>query len=99
MLYATSSPSFPVARTTPALFGIYSIVTLIAAQLIGNQQAPVRITAWYPKQRTTFSDIIALVRRSLWNADHFAISGTRPEIVKIPRSPFNRITEALCYAT
>jgi hypothetical protein len=93
MLYATSSPSFPVARTTPALFGIYSIVTLIAGQLIGNQ------AAWYPKQRTTFSDIIALVRRSLWNADHFAISGTRPEIVKIPRSPFNRITEALCYAT
>jgi DDE superfamily endonuclease len=87
-----------VARTTPALFGLYSIVTLIAAQLIGNQQAPVRMAAWYPKQRPTFSDTIALVRRSLWNADHCAISGTRLEIVKIPRSLFDRVTDALCYA-
>jgi hypothetical protein len=87
-----------VARTTPALFGLYSIVTLIAAQLIGNQPAPVRMAAGYPKQQTTFSDTIALVRRSLWHADHFAISSTRPEIVKIPRSLFERVTDALCYA-
>jgi hypothetical protein len=87
-----------VARTTPILFGLYAIVALIAAQLIGNQQAPVRMAAWYPKQQTPLSDTIALVRRSLWNADHFAISGARPEIVKIPRSLFDRVTDALCYA-
>jgi hypothetical protein len=38
------------------------------------------------------------VRRSWWNADHCAISGTRLEIVKIPRSLFDRVTDALCYA-
>jgi hypothetical protein len=33
-----------VARTTPALLGLYSIVTLMAARLIGDKAAPVRLT-------------------------------------------------------
>jgi hypothetical protein len=87
-----------VSRTTPAVFGLYSVVTLAAAHLIGDQPAPVRTTAWYPKQQATFSDAIALVRRSLWCADHFPISGAPPEVVKIPRSLLERFTDALCYA-
>ena len=39
-----------VNRTTPAVFGLYSIVTRAAAHLIGDQPAPVRTTAWYPKR-------------------------------------------------
>jgi hypothetical protein len=87
-----------VSRTTPALFGLYSIVTLAAAYLIGDQPAPVRTTAWYPKQQATFSDAVALVRRALWRADHVSLSGVQPEVVKIPRSLFERFTDALCYA-
>jgi hypothetical protein len=48
-----------VSRTTPAVFGLYSIITLAAAHLIGDQPAPGRTTAWYPKQQATFSDAIA----------------------------------------
>jgi DDE superfamily endonuclease len=87
-----------VSRTTPAGFGLYSIVTLAAAHLIGDQPAPVRTTAWYPKQQATFPDAIAFVRRSWWRADHFPISGAPPEVVKIPRSLLERFTDALCYA-
>lgn len=87
-----------VSRTTPTLFGLYSMITLAAAHLIGDRSAPVRTTAWYPKQRATFSDTIALVRRSLWCADHFSRSSAQPEVVKIPRALFERLTEALCYA-
>jgi hypothetical protein len=87
-----------VSRTTPTLFGLYSIITLAAAHLIGDQPAPVRATAWYPKHRATFSDAIALVRRALWCADHFSTSGAQLEVVKIPRSLFERFTDALCYA-
>ena len=60
-----------VARTTPSLFGLYSIVTLMAAHLIEDKHAPVRTVAWYPTQQATFSDTIALVRRALWRAEHF----------------------------
>jgi DDE superfamily endonuclease len=87
-----------LSRTTPPLFGLYSIITLAAAHLIGDQSAPVRATAWYPKQQATLSDTIALVRRSLWGADHFSASSPPPEIAKIPRALFERLTDILCYA-
>jgi hypothetical protein len=87
-----------VGRTTPALFGLYSIITLAAACLIGEQPVPVRATAWYPKQQATFSDTIALVRRSLWRAEHSSILHAPTEVVKIPRALFERLAETLCYA-
>jgi hypothetical protein len=87
-----------VSRTTPALFGLHSIVTLAAARLIGAQPVPVWATAWYPKHQATFSDTIALVRRSLWPADQFAMSPAPTELVKIPLALRERLTETLCYA-
>jgi hypothetical protein len=87
-----------VARTTPSLFGLYSLVTLMAAHLIGDKHAPVRTAAWYPKQQATFSDTIALVRRSLGSAEHCSTSGANADMVKVPRSLYERFTDALCYA-
>jgi hypothetical protein len=87
-----------VARTTPSLFGLYSIVPLIAAHLIRDKQAPVRTAAWYSKRQATFSDTIALVRRCLWSAEGFSTSGANADVVKIPRSLYERFTDALCYA-
>jgi hypothetical protein len=87
-----------VSRTTPTLFVLSSIITLAAAHLIGDQPAPVRTTAWYPKHRATFSDAVAVVRRALGQADHFPTSRASLEVVKIPRSLFERFIDALCYA-
>jgi DDE superfamily endonuclease len=87
-----------VSRTTPALLGLYSMVTLMATRLIGDKEAPVRMTTWYQKQQATFSDTIALVRRCLWGIDHFPISHAPTGVVKIPRSLLERFTDALCYA-
>ncbi len=36
-----------IARTTPALFGLFSLVTLLADQLLEGQPCPVRRAAWY----------------------------------------------------
>ena len=87
-----------ISRTTPALFGLYAMITLAAACLIGEQPVPVRATAWYPKQQATFSETIALVRRAWWRVDHFSISDAPTEVVKIPRALFERLTEMLCHA-
>ena len=73
-------------------------VTLMAAHLIGDKHAPVRTAAWYPKQQATFSETIALVRRCLWSAEHFSTSGAHADVVKVPRSLYERFTDALCYA-
>jgi hypothetical protein len=86
------------ARTTPALFALYSIVTMMAAHLLGTSTMPVRTAAWYRKEAATFSDTIALVRRWLWCQDHCLLSDAEADVVKIPRSLFDRFTDALCDA-
>ncbi len=87
-----------IARTTPAVFALYSVVTLLAARLLETQNLPVRRAAWYAKESATFSDTIAYVRRYLWTHQHFQMSDTATEIIKIPRSLVERLTETLCYA-
>lgn len=87
-----------IARTTPVLLALYSIVTLMANHLIAGDGVPVRGAAWYSKAHPTFSDTIALVRRCLWSDCHFSTSGSKPDLVKIPRSLLERFTDALCYA-
>jgi hypothetical protein len=64
-----------IARTTPTLLGLYSLVTLLAAQLSNTGTKVVRTAAWYATERPTFSDAIAVVRRQLWSQCHFS---TRP---------------------
>lgn len=87
-----------IARTTPLLFGLFSLVTLLAHKLMGAEAKPVRSAAWYAKELPTFSDAIALVRRHLWSHSYFSISGQEPDLIKIPRSLLARFTDALCYA-
>jgi hypothetical protein len=86
------------ARTTPALLALYSLVTLMAAHLIGTHPMPVRTAAWYRKAHATFSDTIALVRQCLWRQCHFSMSQAAADVVKIPRSLYERFTDVLCYA-
>ena len=87
-----------IARTTPALFALYSIITLLAADLMETKHLPVRRAAWYAKEAATFSDTIAYVRRWLWSYDHFSMSDKRADLIKVPRALVARLTDTLCYA-
>lgn len=87
-----------IARSTPILFGLFSLVTLLANTLIKAQTKVVRTAAWYEKEQPTFSDALALVRRCLWSSCHFQMSESETDQVKIPRSLFERLTDAVCYA-
>ncbi len=87
-----------IARTTPALFALYSVVTLLAARLSERQELSVRWAAWYAKESATFSDTIAMVRRYLWSHACFSMSGKKADMIKVPRSLVERLTDTLCYA-
>lgn len=87
-----------IARTTPILFGLYSLITLMATKLIHGKTMPVRSAAWYDKDLPTFSDAIALVRRCLWSTCHFSMSGRNIDLAIIPRSLLERFIDALSYA-
>ena len=88
-----------IARTTPALFGLFSWVTLAAHLLQVHRAIPTRSAAWYAKPLPTFSDAIALVRAALWPcSEGFHMSDAQAEIVKVPRPLFDRLINSLCYA-
>ena len=87
-----------IARTTPALFGLFSLVTLWAADpKIAGSIRP-RSAAWYHKREPSFSDAMAAVRRLFWSAPSFPMSRHPPDSVEIPTALMERLTEALCYA-
>jgi hypothetical protein len=88
-----------IARTTPALLGLFSWITLAAHVLQDQLALPVRQAAWYSKVLPTFSDAIAFVRSYLWPRSHiFRLSPIEPDIVKLPRSLAVRLVDTLCYA-
>jgi len=87
-----------IGRSTPALLVLYSLVTLTAQELIKVETKVVRSAAWYTKQQATFSDAIALVRRRLWSHGYFSTSEQNTDVIKIPSSLFERLTDAVCYA-
>jgi hypothetical protein len=87
-----------IARTTPALLGLFSVVTLLADRSAAQGALPIRQTAWYRKAVPTFSDALAVVRYRLWQSMTFHTSPSDRDVAKVPPMLLNRLTEALCYA-
>ena len=89
-----------IARTTPALLGLFSWITLLAdAFHTTGQPVIARQSAWYMKALPTFSDALALVRFQLWQGlPTFHTSGSDPDMIKVPRTFVNLLLETLCYA-
>jgi len=87
-----------ILRTTPALLGLFSLVTLWAHPHMAPTREAVRQAAWYRKALPTFSDALALVRRELWAQTGFCLSAPRPDMVEVPRAFVEHMAEALCYA-
>jgi hypothetical protein len=74
-----------IARTTPVLLALFSIVTLMALRLSQDRPVPVQTTAWYHKAEPTFADCLALVRRHLWCARYLVNSAAEADCVQFPR--------------
>lgn len=87
-----------IARTTPALFGLFSIVVLFAHEVLPQQQWQLRQSAWYVKSCPTFIDALALVRSYLWLPRLFDTSGEETKLIKVPVEAFGCWLEQLCYA-
>ena len=84
-----------ILRTTPALLGLFSLITVWADGLGRDTTTALRpnAAAWYRKQEPTFSDAIAAVRRVLWCPPNFSMSRQIGDIIEIPTSLLNRVFE------
>ena len=87
-----------ILRTTPALFGLFSLITLFAHHLLHGQPLPVRKAAWYQKTRPTFSDTLAFVRLALWPVSIAYLSPLTPDMQLIPSALFRRLIDTLAFS-
>ncbi len=86
-----------IGRTTPALLGLFSLVTRLAHPSMAAAGG-VRQAAWYPKSLPTVADALAVVRRQLWQHTLACTSDHAADMQALPRSVIERLTAALCSA-
>jgi hypothetical protein len=87
-----------IARTTPCLLALFSVVTLLAKDLHQREKLRLRQAAWYRKPQLTFSDTLAAVRQQLWKCSLFPWSPENQDRWETSRLLFEHFTEVLCYA-
>jgi DDE superfamily endonuclease len=85
-----------IARTTPCLLALFSLVTLLADRLVRHGTLPLLQDAWYTKPHPTFSDALAAVRQHYWRQAGFRISGRQEQVRKLPSTLRECLTYALC---
>ena len=86
-----------IARTTPCLLGLFSLVVLMAHALHPNH-LPTRQTAWYSKAEPTFVDALAAVRRHLWAQRNSPTPPAPWGSVNSSEVLFDTLIEVACYA-
>jgi hypothetical protein len=85
--------------TTPALLGLFSLVTLFAHRRMVQAAGALRQAAWYHKKLPTFADALALVRKELWAQEQtFCGLPAETDTIKVPRAFMERLTDTVCYA-
>jgi DDE superfamily endonuclease len=84
-----------IARTTPILLALFSLVTVLALKLSHSGEIPVPVTAWYHKAEPTFADCLALVRGHLWRARYLVNSTPDAELMQLPREVLDLLIHGL----
>lgn len=88
-----------IARTTPCLMALFSLVCLFAVEMLKEQALPILSTAWYNKKsQATFSDIVSFVRRSIWANHYINDSMVNGEYMKIKPDRWETVLDQLARA-
>jgi hypothetical protein len=87
-----------IERTAPCLFGIFSLVVLMA-KVLHPDTLPVRRASWYRKEEATFIDALAAVRSDLWRSVNYSTSAQEADMVLIPHAALFSLLAAACYST
>lgn len=87
-----------VARTTPALLGLYTVVSLLGMRWYAEGALPAGASAWYAKAAPTFSDCLAEARRRIWRGRITAGSPPGGEPENLPAPGWEALIECLSRA-
>lgn len=86
-----------IERTTPALLGLFSLVVLLAHALYPTGDLPLPQAAWYPKTHATFHDVLALVRRRLWQQYLLQTDAAAADLRFSTPAQLEHLLSAACY--
>jgi hypothetical protein len=88
-----------IRRTTPALLGLLSLITLFAHGLMAQAAGRLSASGLVPQE---LSDLCrcacAGAQGELWAQETFRESSWQTDTVKVPRAFMERLTDTLCYA-
>lgn len=87
-----------IARSTPCLLGLFSLVVLLARRLHQDGKVPVRTAAWYEKAEATFSDCLFLVRKHLWRSIEYTESSRKADSIYLPAQVWEHLLSCLAGA-
>ncbi|MCA1628434.1 MAG: transposase [Acidobacteria bacterium] len=87
-----------IARTTPVVLGLFSLVVLLCVRLRPDGEIPLNAAAWYVKGEATFTDCLALVRQHLWRSRYLVNSARPAELVQIPGKVLDHLFSCLALA-
>lgn len=87
-----------IARTTPCLLGLFSLVVLLTHRLQSGGKVPLATSSWYEKSEATFSDCMFLVRRHLWRSIFNMESAPKADYVYFSAQHWDHLLSCLAEA-
>jgi hypothetical protein len=87
-----------IARTTPCLLGLFSLVVLLTHRLQPDGQVPLMNASWYVKAEATFSDCMVLVRKHLWRSFNFSESAQKADSIYLSAQDWEHLLSCLAAA-
>lgn len=87
-----------IARTTPCLLGLFSLVVLLTHRLQPDGQVPLTTASWYVKAEATFSDCMVLVRKHLWRSFNIFDSAQKADSIYLTAQAWEHLLSCLAAA-
>ena len=87
-----------IARTTPALMAMFSLITLWADQIHHKQPIIPKTFPWYQKPHPTFSDAIASVKIRIWRNQKFLTSFLEDDVHNLKQPWIKHLIYLACKA-
>ena len=85
------------SSATAALLGLFSLVVLLAHAFYPSGDLPLPQVAWYPKTHATFHDVLALVRRRLWQPFLLQTDAAAADLRFSDPAQIEHLLSAACY--
>ena len=84
-----------IERTTPCLFGMFSIIVLIGIKLYPNE-LPTRYSIWEDKKEASFGDVLGAIRKYIWEEQGIEKVSEAGEKMQMPKEVWQAVLAILC---